>query len=237
MIGCNCKTCRSTNPKDKRTRCSIYIEHNHKKILIDVGPDFRQQALDNQISDLDFVLITHGHNDHIIGLDDLRPINFIHKKDIPILAEEKVLIELKEKFSYGFSGNAYGSPKFIAQAIAPGPNSFMGVDFTALRIGHGPLDILGFRIENFAYITDAKLISPEQQKLLFDLDVLIINALREEKHFKHLTLHEAQELIKKLKPKKSYLTHMSHKIGLHENLANRLESGIEPAFDGLHFEL
>ena len=215
LIGCKCPVCLSADPSDKRLRSSIYIESDQTKLLIDIGPDFRQQFLDNKITSVDHVLITHEHNDHMIGLDDIRPINFIQNKSIPVYASERVCTEIRNRFGYIFSSNPHpGLPQVNLQKISDKPFTIKDLHITPINVMHGRLPIWGFRINNMAYITDASEITDTEMEKLKKLDVLIINALRHEKHFSHFTLKESLEVVKKLRPKKAYLTHISHLMGL-----------------------
>lgn len=237
MIGCHCKVCLSSNPKDKRLRSSIFLNCSNKNILIDCGPDIRTQLLLNNITNIDFVLLTHEHNDHVIGLDDLRPICYLQNKCIPILAEQRVLDSIKTRFPYLFEANRFGNVAFKGIPILPGKQIYNYVEFMAIRINHGNLAILGFKFDKSAYITDASDIPPGSLQLLKKLDILIINALQINAHHKHLALSETLEIIDKLKPQQTLLTHMSHKIGLHKNLMDQLKSTINPAYDGQNIVL
>ncbi len=235
VIGCNCHVCSSSDPKDKRLRVSCYIEDctTSKKILIDIGPDFRQQMLAHSISDIDAVFITHEHNDHIAGLDDIRSINFLHKKNMPVYGLPRVIDDIKNRFKYIFSAKKYpGTPQI---ELHPKHNNFnLGeLRIQVLPIVHGKLEIIGFRINNFAYITDASFIPPSTMEMLKDLDTLVINALRREKHHSHFNLEEALEQIKKINAKRSYLTHISHVFETHENINNMLPKGVLVGYDGL----
>lgn len=237
ILGCTHPVCLSDDPRDKRLRSSALLttDNNHK-ILIDCGPDFRQQMFANNESNVDSVLLTHEHNDHVIGLDDMRPIIFHNKKDMPIYCLPRVINEIKERFPYAFGENKYpGAPSFDFHPISRN-EAFKVLDqeIIPINIIHGELPILGFRINNLAYITDAHTIPKEEKEKLKGLDVLIINALRkEEEHNTHLILPQAIELSQELKPKKTYITHMSYKIGFHEETEKSLPKDVHLAFDGL----
>lgn len=235
VIACDCEACTSDDKHDNRLRTSIFIETEDLSILVDVGPDFRQQMLREKIKNLDAVLLTHEHNDHMIGADDLRPFNFMQKKDMPIYGEQRVLSEIKDRFKYAFIPHQYpGIPHFKLIPIK-NDNSFSidHLQITPIRVMHGRLPILGFRIGNFCYLTDVKSIPEQEFKKLEDLDYLVLSALRDKPHHAHLTLDEANTLASKINAKKTYLTHFSHDLGKVENWKKRLLPNIYPAFDGL----
>lgn len=235
IIGSNHPVCLSQNPKDKRLRCSALITTDHnKKILIDCGPDFRQQMLNNNESDIDAVLLTHEHNDHVIGLDDLRPIIFKKQNNIPIYCLQRVANEIKNRFHYAFSEVKYpGAPSFDLHPIEADFN-INRVEITPINVLHNQLPILGFKIKDLAYITDASFIPQAEYKKLSHLDILIINCLRKENpHPAHFILPEVLSLIETLKPKKTYLTHLSHLIGFHNETEKELPKNIHLAYDGL----
>lgn len=238
VIGSTHPVCLSKNPKDKRLRTSALITtDSDKKILIDCGPDFRQQMLANKESQIDAVLITHEHNDHIIGLDDLRPLIFKNNREMPVFCMERVGLEIKNRFPYAFAENKYpGAPSFEIIPINS-PFQLFDVDITPILIGHYLIDIYGYKFKNLAYITDAKLISEPEKEKLKNLDFLIINCLRKETpHNSHFILPEVLELVEELKPKQTYLTHISHLLGFHDELLLELPSNIQPAYDGLEIE-
>ncbi len=233
MLGCTCPTCQSIDPKDRRTRSSIFIEYQNEKILIDVGPDFRQQALNQGVHDIDHVLLTHEHTDHVNGLDDLRPLNFIHKKAINFYAETRVLKEIETRFNYIFDPKGIRLPRLNVHEIKPGDVTIGKETIQAIRVMHGELPILGFKLENFAYLTDAKKIDSAETEQLMNLDLLIVNALRREEHHKHFTLQEALDFISMVKPKKALLTHLSHALPKHAELNNELPTNVSVAYDGM----
>ena len=236
VIGSTHPVCLSTNPKDKRLRSSVMITDDEgKKILIDCGPDFRQQMLTNQESNVDALLITHEHNDHIIGLDDLRPIIFQKRKDISIYCLSRVGKEIQNRFKYAFTEDKYpGAPSFEIKEIGNEPFIIENTEITPIQVIHYKLPILGYKFKNLAYITDASFISEEEQEKLKNLDVLIINCLRkDEPHVAHYILPEILELVEKLQPKTTYLTHISNRFGFHDEIEAMTPANIHPAYDRL----
>jgi len=239
VIMCECEVCLSKDSKDKRLRVSVSIQTQEKSIVVDIGPDFRQQMLRSGIQKIDSVLLTHEHNDHIIGMDDLRPYNFKQGIDIPVIGSAQVLQQVKEKFHYAFTKQPYpGAPRYELRTIKHGDNWKDGdISITAFEVMHGQLPILCYRFNDFVYITDAKTISEESLKLIENCDTLIINALRNEKHWSHLTLKESLEYINRINPKKAYLTHISHLLGKHKDVENKLPKNVHLCYDGLVFEV
>ena len=239
MIGCKCEVCTSTNPKEKRLRSSVMICINNKNILIDAGPDFRQQMLREDINKLDAILITHEHKDHIGGLDDVRAFNYIQKKPMDIFAEERVCKSLQTRdFAYVEERKNYpGIPKMNFIVIENKTFFIDDIKIIPIRGIHMQLPVFGYRIKNFAYITDMNYISEQEKEKLKDLDTLVINALRYKKHVSHFNLEEALEIINEVKPKKTYLTHISHKISFEDNEIKQLPENINLAYDGLQIEI
>lgn len=238
IIGSDHPVCLSGNPKDNRLRTSALITtDDEKKILIDCGPDFRQQMLTNKEKNIDTVLISHEHNDHIIGLDDMRPIIFKNKKDMPIYCMERVGKEIMERFPYAFADEKYpGAPSFNMNFIE---DKFQLFDcmVTPIEIEHYKIKILGFKFKNLAYITDGSKIPESEKEKLRNLDYLIINCLRkEEPHLSHFILPDVLKIVAELKPKQTYLTHISHHLGFHDEISATLPENIQPAFDGLEIE-
>jgi len=214
VIGCQCEVCQDVAPNDIRTRSSIYLESEESKVLIDIGPDFRSQFLDNDLDTVDLVLITHEHNDHIIGLDDIRAINFIQKKSVPFYMQRRVLDEVRLRFDYVFKGSSYpGLPQIELHEVSNTPLQFRDLTITPILVHHGRLPILSYRINNIAYITDASHIPDTEWSKLENLDILIINALRKTSHHSHFTLEEALEAAARIGAKETYLTHISHLMG------------------------
>lgn len=238
VIGCTCKVCSSNNKKDTRFRASVMITTDAgKKILIDCGPDFRQQMLQNNEGQVDAVLLTHEHNDHVIGLDDLRPLIFKNKMEMPLYCQERVGKEIKFRFPYAFAEEKYpGSPSFTIEKATEHFEVF-GEKITSIDVMHSALPILGYKLRNMAYVTDASHISDIEKEKLKNLDFFIINCLRKEQpHHSHFILPEVLELVKELNPKMTYLTHISHLLGFHDDLVAELPAHIQPAYDGLEIE-
>lgn len=239
MIACHCDTCRSTDSRDKRLRTSAHLEFNDIHIQIDIGPDFRQQILNSRIPKVDLILLTHEHADHTSGLDEIRAFNFAQDDArIPLYSEDRVLTDLKKRFDYIFGGNKYpGLPSILLNHIVPQESIlFHGLKILPLRIQHGTLGILGYRIGNFAYITDASAIPEETMESLMGLDVLIINALRIKEHHSHFNLEQALEVISHIKAKRTFITHISHQMGLHDEIEKTLPPHVQLAYDGLIIE-
>lgn len=229
QIGCNCQTCVSSDKKDKRLRASVLFEIEHQKILIDAGPDLRQQFLNFQIQHIDAILITHEHYDHIGGIDDIRPLGHTI-----IYGEKRVLNTIKTNMPYCFSENKYpGVPLIELTEIQDKEFIVNNIHIEPIRVMHAKLPILGFRIGNAAYLTDVKTIDNESISKLQNLDVLIINALRHTEHISHLSLSESLELIRKTQPKQTFLTHLSHDMGQHEKIQLTLPQNVNIAYDNL----
>lgn len=234
VIACNCIVCRSADHKDKRLRVSVLIETGDKTIVIDSGPDFRYQMLRANVKDLDAILFTHEHKDHVAGLDDIRPFNYLLKKDIEIYATERVQHALKREFSYIFAEVHYpGLPQIDLNTISDESFSVGETVITPLDIMHYKLPILGFRINDFVYVTDAKTVSEETIAKIKGAKILVVNALQKEQHISHFTLDEAIEFAKKIGAEQTYLTHISHNMGLHEVVEKELPDNIKLAYDGL----
>ncbi len=236
VIGSNHPVCLSDNPKDTRLRTSALIQWNDKNIVIDCGPDFRAQMLNSGCDRVDAIFFTHEHNDHVSGLDDIRPFYF-RQGNIPIYASERVLDALNKRFDYIFNkeGNIPGTPNVLTNIVKDN-FIFNKHEVILLNAFHGNLPIHGFRFDNLAYFTDVKTIDQDQYLKLKDLDVLIINALRIEEHYSHLNLNDALEIISKIKPKRAYLTHISHKLGFHNDVEKNLPENVFLAYDGLQVE-
>ncbi len=238
IIACECEVCQSSNPKDKRFRSSLLIEKNGKVFLIDCGPDFRMQMLREKVKQLDAILFTHAHRDHIAGLDDIRAFNFKDQKPFNIYAEQKVVDELKLIYAYAFSDKKYpGVPELLVHLITTNDFEIEGIRIQALRGMHYQLPVLGFRIDDFAYLTDINYIAEEEKQKLIGVKYLIVDALRKKKHVSHFSLAEALELIREVCPRHAYLTHMSHQMGLHDEVSKELPANVMLGYDGLILEI
>jgi len=238
VIGCECDVCRSLDFRDKRLRVSVHLQINDKSIIIDSGPDFRQQVLRERIKKLDALLFTHEHKDHISGLDDIRAYNFMHNYDMPLYGEERVLNQLKQEFAYIFSGHNYpGIPRVKLFPITEEPFELFGTTVTPIRVKHYKLPVLGFRINNFTYITDVNYIADAELAKIAGSEVIVLGALRKEPHISHYSLGEAIEILGQLKPRQGYLTHISHLMGLHHEVEAELPDFVSLAYDGLKIEL
>ncbi len=236
VVACSCEVCKSTDTKDKRLRSSVLINYKDINIVIDAGPDFRQQMLTHKVKNLEAILLSHGHKDHIGGLDDVRAFNWVNKQPMKIYCEDRVFTDLKREFAYAFSENPYpGVPSFDINIINETPFYLSGIKITPIRGLHYKLPVLGFRIEDFAYLTDFNYISDEEIEKLKDTKVLVVNGLRKEKHISHFTIYEAIELISKVNPTKGYITHISHQLGLASSII--LPENIFLAYDNLSISI
>lgn len=239
VIGCTCEVCTSKNPKDTRFRASVMVTTDeNKKILIDCGPDFRQQMLINKENHIDIALITHEHNDHVIGLDDMRPLIFKSGKDMPIYCNERVGHEIKNRFPYAFTDVRYpGAPAFDLHKIENKTFEVLDVTITPIEVIHYQITVFGYQFKKLAYITDAGFISDTEKEKLKNLDVLILNCIRKyDPHPAHFILPDVIQLFEELQPKKLFLTHISHHLGLHDIEDPLLPEGMHLAYDGLEIE-
>lgn len=238
VIGSHHPVCLSTNPKDKRLRSSALLTSDlGKKILIDCGPDFRQQMLANHEEDIHSVLITHEHNDHVIGLDDLRPLIFKNKTEMPIYCMERVGEEIYKRFPYAFADVRYPGAPALSLHIIEDSFRLWDVGVQPVGVMHGQLPILAYRFGNLAYITDANSISAAEKEKLQHLDILVVNCLRRsDPHPSHYILPEVLELVSELKPKTTYFTHISHHLGFHEEVEAELPPQVHLAYDGLEID-
>lgn len=238
VIGCKCVVCQSADKKDKRLRVSVWIKTADKSIVIDSGPDFRYQMLRAGVDDLDAILYTHEHKDHVAGLDDIRPYNYILKKRIDIYATERVQEALRREFQYIFADTKYhGLPQINLHTITDETFTIGENTIVPFEVMHYKLPILGYRIGDFTYITDAKTISEASLEKIKGTKVLVLNALQKEDHISHLTFSEAIDMANKVGAEMTYFTHISHNLGLHETVSKELPDHIKLAYDGLTIEL
>tara|TARA_B100000809_G_scaffold109883_1_gene108409 strand:- start:2329 stop:3090 length:762 start_codon:yes stop_codon:yes gene_type:complete len=238
VITCDCEVCVSKNKKDKRLRSSIMIEDKGKTIVVDTGPDFRQQMLRENVQQLDAVVFTHEHKDHIAGLDDVRAFNFKQKADMEVYATVETQTALKREFHYAFADNPYpGVPKLNLNTIDNSSFNIGDVKLLPINVWHHKMPVKAFRVENFTYITDANRIEEEELEKIKGSDIIVINTLRKSDHISHFNLSQALELLNRLKPKKAYLTHISHLLGAHDEVSKELPAYVEIAYDGLDFEI
>lgn len=243
VIGCKCEVCKSTDSKDKRLRTSAMVEVEEKRFIIDAGPDFRYQMLRAGISKIDALLLTHEHKDHTGGIDDVRAFNFV---DYPIIhtihiySNSSTIEAIRRDFHYAFATDKYrGVPEIRTHIITEQESFFVeGIEITPIIGQHSErFRSVGYRIGNLAYLTDMNYIAPEELAKLRGVEVLVINALRWETHSSHFSVEEAIKIIDSVAPKRAYLTHMSHRIGLHSELEHRLPKGVMAAYDGLEVEI
>jgi phosphoribosyl 1,2-cyclic phosphate phosphodiesterase len=234
LIACTCEVCRSSDSRDKRLRSSVLVETATTRISIDSGPDFRQQLLREKVRSLDAVVFTHEHKDHIAGLDEVRAFNYLQGKTMPVYASARVQDALKREFAYIFSEEKYpGIPRVDLYDLENDPISIGDITIIPINVMHYKLPVKGFRINNFAYITDANFIPEKEKEKLRGLDVLVLNSLRRETHISHFTFEEAIAMVKELGARKAYFTHISHQLGLHAEVSKALPPNIELAVDGL----
>lgn len=238
IIACTCIVCMSAHSKDKRLRSSVLVEDKGKAVVIDTGPDFRQQMLREDVKNVDAVLFTHEHKDHIAGFDDIRAFNFIHKRKMDVYASARVQEAIRREFAYIFSDFKYpGIPEINLFLLENKETTIHGLTFMPIEVMHYKLPVFGFRINDFTYITDANYISDTEKEKIKGTKVLVLSALRREPHISHFNLEQAVELALELKAEKTYFTHISHQLGLHDDVQKELPAGIELAYDGLTLEL
>ena len=238
MIGCRCKVCQSPDPRDKRLRPSVLVRFGAHRVLIDTSPDFRYQALRFGIDRLDAILYTHSHADHILGLDDVRPFNFMQKHGIPIHGSPETLAVIERTFRYVFDEEPSESsrPKIVPLPFNHSPIPITGLDFLPFRLAHGQGAVHGFRFGDCAYLTDHSAIPPEAALELEGLDVLFLDALRHNPHPTHSTIEQSLETVARLKPKRAFFTHISHDLS-HATVEARLPPHVRLAFDGLEIPI
>lgn len=234
VVGCPCAVCQSHDPRDKRLRTSAFVEVKGVNILIDAGPDLRLQLLQNHITRVNAILITHEHKDHIGGLDDIRPIYFMTKTPVNIYGLQRVLNVIRKDYDYAFKNHPYpGVPSFTLHPVRDMPFTIQDMEIIPVRVRHLTLPILGYRIGNFGYVTDASFISKTELQKLKNLDMLVINALRKQEHYSHFNLHQALQLIEYLSPKRAYLTHVSHEMGKYADIQPTLPPNVFLGEDGI----
>jgi phosphoribosyl 1,2-cyclic phosphate phosphodiesterase len=238
VVACPCDVCRNGSRKDHRLRSSILIEANDDVFVVDAGPDFRQQLLRENVDRLDALLITHRHKDHIAGMDDVRSFNWVTGKPMDVYAAPKDNERIRVEYSYAFSESAYpGVPRFNLHSVGDHPFKVGHTRIIPLELLHMKMEILGFRVGDFAYLTDTNYIPGGVMASLTDCEVIVLNALRREKHVSHYNLEEAISVLEFLRPKKAYLTHLSHLIGFHDEVEKSLPEFIRLAYDGLKLEI
>ena len=238
IITCTCVVCSSTDPRDNRLRTSVLIETEHTNIVIDTGPDFRQQMLRENVHKVDAILFTHGHKDHTAGFDDIRGFNWKTKEAMEVYSNEEVEIVLKRDFHYAFAEHKYpGVPNLNLNVIQNKNFMIRDIPITPIEVLHYKLPVFGYRIGDFSYITDANFISESEKEKLKGSKVLVLNALRKSEHISHFTLDQAVAIAQEIGAEQTYLIHMSHQMGLHSDIDQELPEGINLAYDGLAVNL
>jgi len=238
MIGCGCEVCTSSNKKDKRLRSSILVQSANTTLVVDTGPDFRYQMLRENIRHLDAVLFTHPHKDHMAGLDDIRAFNFLNRKPMNVYADSLTEEALRRDFYYAFSDTKYpGIPQLDLHTITLDPFVIGDIPVVPILVWHLKMPVMGFRFGKFTYITDANHIDTESKEKIKGSQILVLNALRKQKHISHFTLDEAVAMVKELGVPLAYFTHISHQLGLHDVIESELPEGIHLAYDRLVFQL
>lgn len=238
MIACECAVCTSADKKDKRLRSSIMVESLDTRFVIDTTPDFRYQMLRENVKHLDAVLFTHPHKDHIAGLDDVRAFNFFQEQAMQVYANQMTIDALMREFAYAFADKKYpGVPNLELNSIALEPFSIGDINITPIEVWHMKMPVFGFRFGDFTYITDANRIEENEKKKIRGSKVLVLNALRKEKHISHYNLEEAIALVHELEVPTAYFTHISHQLGKHEEVERRLPEGVHLGYDGLVVEV
>jgi len=238
VIACTCPVCLSNDKHDKRLRTSILIESDNKVISIDAGPDFRYQMLREKVMHLDAIVFTHEHKDHVAGLDDIRAFNYKQQGPVDIYADERVQLALRREFPYIFDNHGYpGIPQITLHNVTLQPFNIGNVHFTPIEVMHYKLPVKGYRIKDFTYITDAKTVSVAEKEKIRGTKTLVINALQKETHISHFTLDEAIAFAREIGAEKTYLTHISHRLGKHADISKELPDGIQLAYDGLKLNI
>jgi phosphoribosyl 1,2-cyclic phosphate phosphodiesterase len=236
VIACKCDVCLSGDKQDKRLRSSIMIETEGKRLIIDCGPDFRQQMLSENINSIDAILVTHGHKDHIGGLDDVRAFNYVLQRPTDVYVTSDVQKMVKREFSYAFKGSRYpGVPEIHLHLFGNKSFEAAGIKIIPVKARHfNDQYVFGFRINDFTYITDAIEISAHEKKKIAGSRIIVVNSLRKKKHYSHFNLEEALSVLQELKPERGFITHISHQMGKHEEISRELPGFVKLAYDGLN---
>lgn len=238
FIGCDCAVCLSSDKRDKRLRAAIHIQDEQSSVVIDTGPDFRYQMLRAGVKRIDAVVFTHGHKDHVAGLDDIRAFNYWQDEAIDIYASAETAEVIRREFPYVFNGMYYpGIPVLTIKDMDGHPFRIHSLSFTPIRVLHYKMEVFGYRIGDFTYITDANFIDEKEIEKIKGSKILVLNALRHEPHISHFTLSEAIALAEIIGAEATYFTHISHQLGLHETVSSQLPPGMHLAFDGLQLHL
>ncbi|MEO8962665.1 MAG: MBL fold metallo-hydrolase [Ginsengibacter sp.] len=238
MIACGCEVCISTDQKNKRLRSSILVQSESTTLLVDTTPDFRTQMLRENVKKLDAILFTHPHKDHVAGLDDIKAYNYFQQKPMEVYANELTQEALRREFSYIFAENKYpGIPSINLHTIADQPFVIGDITVIPIQVWHLKMPVLGFRFGDFTYITDANRIEEKEKEKIKGSKILVLNALRKKEHISHFTLAQAIDLVKELNIPKAFFTHISHQLGLHDDVSKELPSGIQLAWDGLQIDI
>lgn len=238
VIACECEVCASTDKHDKRLRSSILIESEDKVVVVDSGPDFRYQMLRAKVMHLDAIVFTHEHKDHVAGMDDIRAFNYKQQAAVAVYAEPRVQTALRREFPYIFDDKGYpGIPQIDLHTIGMQPFDVGDIHFTPVEVLHYKLPVLGFRIKDFTYITDAKTVAEREREKIRGSKILVVNALQKESHISHFTLAEAIAFARDIGAETTYFTHISHRLGKHADITQELPAGIQLAYDGLKLEI
>ncbi len=234
LIGCQCRVCKSTDPRDKRLRTSALLRTKDLTIVIDCGPDFRQQMLREDVRHLDAILMTHAHKDHTGGIDDIRSFNFINRRAVDFYCDYPTELGIKEQFSYAFTETDYPYlPKMNFIRVEDAPFKIKDLEILPVNVMHATMPVKGYRIGDFTYITDAKTIDAKEMDKIRGTKTLVLNALRPEEHYSHLSIAQALAIIEDIKPDMAYLVHMSHQFGLYVEMESKFPSNVKIAYDGL----